>query len=154
MPVVMEDASGCVTEGTATPCLFTVCCCCCCCNSRTVHVQTDASPSDRSSCPAEFWGDVAKDFFWKTKHTGQFLDYNFDVTKGEIYIKCMEGASTNICYNLLDRNVHEKKLADKVAFFWSVCVCDFSRSMSARLCRRVCVCVCVLWSRDPPPINN
>ncbi|CAI5648900.1 unnamed protein product [Oreochromis niloticus] len=30
----------------------------------------------------------------------------------------MEGASTNICYNLLDRNVHEKKLADKVAFFW------------------------------------
>uniref|UniRef100_A0A3P9DP18 Acetyl-coenzyme A synthetase n=1 Tax=Maylandia zebra TaxID=106582 RepID=A0A3P9DP18_9CICH len=69
--------------------------------------------------PDEFWGDVAKDFFWKTKHTGQFLDYNFDVTKGEIYIKCMEGASTNICYNLLDRNVHEKKLADKVAFFWS-----------------------------------
>ncbi|XP_035772314.1 acetyl-coenzyme A synthetase, cytoplasmic-like [Neolamprologus brichardi] len=68
--------------------------------------------------PDEFWGDVAKDFFWKTKHTGQFLDYNFDVTKGEIYIKCMEGASTNICYNLLDRNVHEKKLADKVAFFW------------------------------------
>uniref|UniRef100_A0A669DDQ3 Acetyl-coenzyme A synthetase n=1 Tax=Oreochromis niloticus TaxID=8128 RepID=A0A669DDQ3_ORENI len=57
-----------------------------------------------TSCPAEFWGDVAKDFFWKTKHTGQFLDYNFDVTKGEIYIKCMEGASTNICYNLLDRN--------------------------------------------------
>uniref|UniRef100_A0A3Q0RFR6 Acetyl-coenzyme A synthetase n=1 Tax=Amphilophus citrinellus TaxID=61819 RepID=A0A3Q0RFR6_AMPCI len=68
--------------------------------------------------PDEFWGDVAKDFFWKTKHTGQFLDYNFDVTKGEIYIKCMEGASTNICYNLLDRNIHEKQLADKVAFFW------------------------------------
>lgn len=99
-----------------------------------------------TSCPAEFWGDVAKDFFWKTKHTGQFLDYNFDVTKGEIYIKCMEGASTNICYNLLDHNVHEKKLADKVAFFWSVCVCDFSRSMRAR----VCVCVCTLIKRTPP----
>uniref|UniRef100_A0AAQ5XM59 Acetyl-coenzyme A synthetase, cytoplasmic n=1 Tax=Amphiprion ocellaris TaxID=80972 RepID=A0AAQ5XM59_AMPOC len=69
-------------------------------------------------CPAEFWGDIAKDFFWKTKHTGQFLDYNFDVTKGEIFVKFMEGASTNICYNLLDRNVHEKKLGDKVAFFW------------------------------------
>uniref|UniRef100_A0AAQ6AIB5 Propionate--CoA ligase n=1 Tax=Amphiprion ocellaris TaxID=80972 RepID=A0AAQ6AIB5_AMPOC len=66
----------------------------------------------------EFWGDIAKDFFWKTKHTGQFLDYNFDVTKGEIFVKFMEGASTNICYNLLDRNVHEKKLGDKVAFFW------------------------------------
>lgn len=30
----------------------------------------------------------------------------------------MAGASTNICYNLLDRNVHEKKLGDKVAFYW------------------------------------
>uniref|UniRef100_A0A8C7VBN6 Propionate--CoA ligase n=1 Tax=Oncorhynchus mykiss TaxID=8022 RepID=A0A8C7VBN6_ONCMY len=66
----------------------------------------------------EFWGDIAKDFYWKSKHTGQFLDYNFDVTKGEIYIKCMEGATTNICYNVLDRNVHERKLGDKVAFYW------------------------------------
>uniref|UniRef100_A0A8C9VC66 Acetyl-coenzyme A synthetase n=1 Tax=Scleropages formosus TaxID=113540 RepID=A0A8C9VC66_SCLFO len=68
--------------------------------------------------PEEFWGDVAKDFFWKSKHTGQFLDYNFDVTKGKVYIKCMEGAITNICYNVLDRNVHDKKMGDKVAFFW------------------------------------
>uniref|UniRef100_A0A4W5QCP8 Propionate--CoA ligase n=1 Tax=Hucho hucho TaxID=62062 RepID=A0A4W5QCP8_9TELE len=68
--------------------------------------------------PDEFWGDIAKDFYWKSKHTGQFLDYNFDVTKGEIYIKCMEGATTNICYNVLDRNVHERKLGDKVAFYW------------------------------------
>uniref|UniRef100_A0A8C8HY51 Propionate--CoA ligase n=1 Tax=Oncorhynchus tshawytscha TaxID=74940 RepID=A0A8C8HY51_ONCTS len=66
----------------------------------------------------EFWGDIAKDFYWKSKHTGQFLDYNFDVTKGEIYIKCMEGATTNICYNVLDRNVYERKLGDKVAFYW------------------------------------
>uniref|UniRef100_A0A8C5D4H8 Acetyl-coenzyme A synthetase, cytoplasmic n=1 Tax=Gouania willdenowi TaxID=441366 RepID=A0A8C5D4H8_GOUWI len=68
--------------------------------------------------PDEFWGDVAKDFFWKTRHSGRFLDYNFDVTKGRIFIKCMEGATTNICYNLLDRNVHDRKLGDKVAFFW------------------------------------
>ncbi|XP_027001016.1 acetyl-coenzyme A synthetase, cytoplasmic isoform X1 [Tachysurus fulvidraco] len=68
--------------------------------------------------PEEFWGDVAKDFFWKTKHTGKFMDYNFDVTHGGIYIKCMEGATTNICYNVLDHNVHERKLGDKVAFYW------------------------------------
>ncbi|XP_047225837.1 acetyl-coenzyme A synthetase, cytoplasmic isoform X5 [Girardinichthys multiradiatus] len=68
--------------------------------------------------PDEFWADIAKDFFWKTKHTGRFLDYNFDVTKGEIFVKCMEGATTNICYNVLDRNVHERKLGDRVAFFW------------------------------------
>ncbi|XP_051518583.1 acetyl-coenzyme A synthetase, cytoplasmic isoform X4 [Myxocyprinus asiaticus] len=30
----------------------------------------------------------------------------------------MEGATTNICYNVLDRNVHERKLGDKVAFYW------------------------------------
>uniref|UniRef100_A0A8C1UUN7 Acetyl-coenzyme A synthetase, cytoplasmic n=1 Tax=Cyprinus carpio TaxID=7962 RepID=A0A8C1UUN7_CYPCA len=64
-----------------------------------------------------FWY-VAKDFFWKTKYTGKFLDYNFDVTKGEIFVKCMEGATTNICYNVLDRNVYERKLGDKVAFYW------------------------------------
>ncbi|XP_019747123.1 acetyl-coenzyme A synthetase, cytoplasmic isoform X2 [Hippocampus comes] len=68
--------------------------------------------------PDKFWGDMTKDFFWKTKHTGRFLDYNFDVTKGEIFIKCMEGASTNICYNVLDRNVHDRRLGDKVAFYW------------------------------------
>ncbi|KAL6119662.1 acss2 [Pungitius sinensis] len=68
--------------------------------------------------PDEFWGDIAKDFFWKTNHTGPFFDYNFDVTKGEIFIKFMEGASTNICYNVLDRNVHERKLGEKVAFYW------------------------------------
>ncbi|XP_048861411.1 acetyl-coenzyme A synthetase, cytoplasmic isoform X2 [Brienomyrus brachyistius] len=68
--------------------------------------------------PTEFWGDVAKGYFWKSKHTGPFLDYNFDVTKGKVYVKFMDGATTNICYNLLDRNIHEKKLGDKVAFFW------------------------------------
>ncbi|MGH0143149.1 UNVERIFIED_CONTAM: hypothetical protein FKN15_034533 [Acipenser sinensis] len=67
---------------------------------------------------AEFWGDIAKEFYWKSKHRGQFLDYNFDVTKGKIYIKCMEGATTNICYNVLDRNVKERKLGDKIAFMW------------------------------------
>ncbi|XP_029012250.1 acetyl-coenzyme A synthetase, cytoplasmic isoform X2 [Betta splendens] len=68
--------------------------------------------------PDEFWGGIAKDFFWKTKHTGQFLDYNFDVTKGEVFVKCMEGASTNICYNLLDYNIRERNLGNNVAFYW------------------------------------
>ncbi|CAL8266435.1 unnamed protein product [Merluccius merluccius] len=68
--------------------------------------------------PDEFWEDISKDFYWKTKHTGPFMDYNFDVTKGEIFIKCMEGASTNICYNVLDHNVHQRKLGNKVAFYW------------------------------------
>ncbi|XP_041275195.1 acetyl-coenzyme A synthetase, cytoplasmic isoform X2 [Onychostruthus taczanowskii] len=68
--------------------------------------------------PHEFWGDIAKEFYWKRQLTGPFLKYNFDVTKGKIFIEWMKGATTNICYNLLDRNVNEKKLGDKVAFYW------------------------------------
>ncbi|XP_041060290.1 acetyl-coenzyme A synthetase, cytoplasmic isoform X1 [Carcharodon carcharias] len=68
--------------------------------------------------PEEFWEEIAKDYYWKTPKTGNFLDYNFDLTKGKIYIKWMEGATTNLCYNLLDRNVNEKKLGDKIAFYW------------------------------------
>uniref|UniRef100_A0A3P9MZ90 Acetyl-coenzyme A synthetase N-terminal domain-containing protein n=1 Tax=Poecilia reticulata TaxID=8081 RepID=A0A3P9MZ90_POERE len=89
--------------------------------SRSGGEETTDRLSKTSRAAAEnFWAAIAKDFFWKTKHTGRFLDYNFDVTKGEIFVKCMEGATTNICYNLLDRNVHERKLGDKIAFFWSV----------------------------------
>ncbi|KAI4575753.1 hypothetical protein MJG53_011956 [Ovis ammon polii x Ovis aries] len=68
--------------------------------------------------PREFWGDIAKEFYWKTPCPGPFLQYNFDVTKGKIFIEWMKGATTNICYNVLDRIVHEKKLGDKVAFYW------------------------------------
>lgn len=93
----------------------------------------------------EFWADVAKEFFWKTKYTGKFMDYNFDVTQGEIYIKCMEGATTNICYNVLDHNVYEKKLGDRVAFYWSVYVICFNHSLhtliglisAEKLCKRI-----------------
>uniref|UniRef100_A0A670K0B5 Acetyl-coenzyme A synthetase n=1 Tax=Podarcis muralis TaxID=64176 RepID=A0A670K0B5_PODMU len=67
---------------------------------------------------AEFWGDIAKEFYWRSQHTGPFLQYNFDVTKGKIFIEWMKGATTNICYNLLDRNVYENKLGDKIAFYW------------------------------------
>uniref|UniRef100_A0A670JWZ7 Propionate--CoA ligase n=1 Tax=Podarcis muralis TaxID=64176 RepID=A0A670JWZ7_PODMU len=68
--------------------------------------------------PQEFWGDIAKEFYWRSQHTGPFLQYNFDVTKGKIFIEWMKGATTNICYNLLDRNVYENKLGDKIAFYW------------------------------------
>ncbi|XP_065421759.1 acetyl-coenzyme A synthetase, cytoplasmic isoform X9 [Chrysemys picta bellii] len=68
--------------------------------------------------PHEFWDDIAKEFYWRSQHSGPFLKYNFDVTKGKIFIEWMKGATTNICYNLLDRNVNEKKLGDKIAFYW------------------------------------
>ncbi|XP_037334685.1 acetyl-coenzyme A synthetase, cytoplasmic isoform X2 [Pungitius pungitius] len=98
--------------------------------------------------PDEFWGDIAKDFFWKTNHTGPFFDYNFDVTKGEIFIKFMEGASTNICYNVLDRNVHERKLGEKVAFYWEGNEPGDERTVTYReLLQRVCRFANVLKSQ-------
>lgn len=65
-----------------------------------------------------FWKEVANEFFWKKPATGPMLQYNFDVTKGNIYVKFMEGAKTNICYNILDRHVRERNLFEKVAYYW------------------------------------
>ena len=67
--------------------------------------------------PEQFWGDIAKEFHFEHPHSGKFMDYNFDVSKGEIFIKWMEGARTNICYNCLDRHVLAGK-ADQIAFYW------------------------------------
>lgn len=68
--------------------------------------------------PVEFWSDIAKQFHWETPiDKDKFWSYNFDVTKGPVHIKWLEGASTNICYNLLDRNIR-LGLGDKIAFYW------------------------------------
>lgn len=70
--------------------------------------------------PAEFWSRVAKQFHWETPaDPAKFLQYNFNISKGPISIKWMEGASTNICYNLLDRNVRNG-LGDQIAYYWWV----------------------------------
>ncbi|XP_061587763.1 acyl-CoA synthetase short chain family member 2 like [Cololabis saira] len=68
--------------------------------------------------PEAFWKEIADEFFWKKPATGPMLQYNFDVSKGNIYVKCMEGAKTNMCYNVLDRHVREGNLGEKVAYYW------------------------------------
>lgn len=68
--------------------------------------------------PIEFWGDLAKGFYWNSPPTGAILDYNFDVTKGDIYVNFMKGATTNICYNLLDRKKQENEWGEKIAYYW------------------------------------
>lgn len=70
--------------------------------------------------PIEFWSEIAKQFHWETPiDKEKFWSYNFDIKKGPIYIKWLDGASTNICYNLLDRNIR-LGLGDKIAFYWYV----------------------------------
>lgn len=68
--------------------------------------------------PAAFWGDIASQYFWKVPPNKEnFMDFNFDTRKGKVFVKWMEGAVTNISYNVLDRNV-EKGLGNNVAFYW------------------------------------
>jgi acetyl-CoA synthetase len=68
--------------------------------------------------PAQFWSEIAAQFHWETPYdVDNFCSYNFDVTRGPVKVKWMEGATTNVCYNLLDKNVRNG-MGDKVAFYW------------------------------------
>ncbi|KAG8571224.1 hypothetical protein GDO81_011562 [Engystomops pustulosus] len=89
--------------------------------------------------PQDFWMDVASDFYWKSPPTGKVLDYNFDITKGKIFVEFMKGAKTNVCYNVVDRNVLEKNLGDKTAYFWEGnSPSDSSVISYAELLKQVC----------------
>lgn len=68
--------------------------------------------------PEAFWTEIAREFYWQTPaQAGSFLSYNFDINKGKIFVKCMEGAVTNVCFNLLDRIVRNGQ-GDKIAYYW------------------------------------
>ena len=69
--------------------------------------------------PSKFWGRIAEDFFWKEvpEKESSLLSYNFDCTKGDVFIKFMAGRKTNLCYNSVDINL-KRNLGDKIAFYW------------------------------------
>ncbi|KAK3513689.1 hypothetical protein QTP70_028781 [Hemibagrus guttatus] len=91
--------------------------------------------------PEEFWREVAQEFYWKKPPTGQMLQYNFDMTKDQVYIKFMEGAKTNICYNVLDINVIDRSLGDKVAYYWEGNSPDHYLTITySQLLKQVCRC--------------
>uniref|UniRef100_A0A669BBW6 Acetyl-coenzyme A synthetase, cytoplasmic n=1 Tax=Oreochromis niloticus TaxID=8128 RepID=A0A669BBW6_ORENI len=95
--------------------------------------------------PEAFWKEVADEFFWKKPATEPVLQYNFDVTKGSIYVKCMEGAKTNMCYNVLDRHVREGSLGEKVAYYWEGNSPDHQMAITySQLLSHVCRCANVL----------
>ena len=73
--------------------------------------------------PAKFWWDIAQKFYWKQAPSLQnAMNYNLNVNKGRVNVEWFKDGVTNVCYNLLDHNVHHHKLGDKVAFYW----CDIS----------------------------
>lgn len=68
--------------------------------------------------PDSFWSEIANEFYWQTPcKRGEMLSYNFDINKGRIFVKWLEGSLTNVCFNVLDRNVRNG-FGDKIAFYW------------------------------------
>ena len=69
--------------------------------------------------PGKFWRKLAvENFYWHREPSeNNFLNYNFDPTKGSIFVEWMKGAKTNICYNAVDRIIEQGK-GDKVAYIW------------------------------------
>ncbi|KAM3968836.1 acetyl coenzyme A synthase [Aphomia sociella] len=89
--------------------------------------------------PEAFWSEIANEFHWQTPpQPGNFLSHNFDINKGNIFIKWMEGAVTNVCFNLLDRNVRNGH-GDKIAYYWEGNhPDDYSRVTYRKLMDQVC----------------
>lgn len=70
--------------------------------------------------PSEFWGEIADNFFWKKPIDFEnFHRFNFDIRKGPVFTKWLDGATTNISFNLLDRNIQNGN-GKKIAFYWWV----------------------------------
>lgn len=64
----------------------------------------------------KFWKRIAAELHFETPST-RGLEYNFDIRKGDIFIRFMAGARTNVAYNCLEQNI-QKGLGSKVAFIW------------------------------------
>ncbi|GAB6033029.1 Acetyl-coenzyme A synthetase, cytoplasmic [Chamberlinius hualienensis] len=74
--------------------------------------------------PNSFWKDIVSEFKWSelpaflTSEDVSCFDFNFDILKGPIQTKWFAGGKTNICYNVLDRIVKDKKMGNKIAYYW------------------------------------
>uniref|UniRef100_A0A0N5AAB7 Acetyl-coenzyme A synthetase n=1 Tax=Syphacia muris TaxID=451379 RepID=A0A0N5AAB7_9BILA len=64
----------------------------------------------------EFWKTVAKQLYFE-KESDKGLEWNFDVRKGTVFTRYMDGARTNIAYNCLERNIRNG-YGHRVAYFW------------------------------------
>ncbi|MGV8081048.1 MAG: acetate--CoA ligase [Syntrophales bacterium] len=63
--------------------------------------------------PDGFWSEIAKEYVEWFKPFDKVMDYNFDIKKGDIYVKFFEGGKLNVSYNCLDKQL--KTRANKVA---------------------------------------
>jgi acetyl-CoA synthetase len=45
------------------------------------------------------------------------FEWNFDIRNGDVFVRFMQGARTNVAFNCLERNV-ARGIGAKVAFYW------------------------------------
>ena len=70
------------------------------------------------SHPDKFWSKIAQEsFFWKSIPENKYLSPIFSNETVATTVKFWPGATTNICYNVLDR-ICERGDGSKMAFFW------------------------------------
>ena len=67
------------------------------------------------NAPEEFWVPMAETFHWQ-KRWDRVRDYNFDISKGPVYIEWFKNATTNITYNCIDRHLENRK--NQTALIW------------------------------------
>ena len=65
--------------------------------------------------PDKFWAEEAEKFVWFEKWN-TVRDFNYDVRKGNIFVKWFSGGKTNITVNCIDR--HLKDRGDQTAILW------------------------------------
>lgn len=66
--------------------------------------------------PCKFWRCVAEQLYFE-KHSDRGLEWNFDHRKGNVFVRFMEGAKTNLAFNCLERNV-QAGLGNRIAYRW------------------------------------
>ena len=86
-------------------------------SSRVTREEYDTMYKRSLDDPDGFWSDIADDFYWKDRWETKHHHANIDVKKGTVDITWFKGATTNICYNCVDRHV-ESGNGDKNALLW------------------------------------
>lgn len=72
------------------------------------------------SDPDSFWKPIINSFYWyksQPSSSKTSLSYNFNPSNGPVFVKFLEGARTNICYNAVDKWVLNESTKDTVAFY-------------------------------------
>ena len=95
--------------------------------------------------PNDFWAEQAEHFCWFRKWD-QVRSYNYDVTKGDIYIEWFMGGQLNITSNCLDRHLESR--GNQIAILWEGNEPGENKSLTYKeLHREVCKFANVLRER-------